>query len=144
MFNLPADDRLSAWAQLKQNLETSSTPFEDVVKFWSNAPFIPYNKNVDPFNQRGWPTPWDIIVENRYDDFTKALMMANSVKLTNRFKDSNISIETRVDNSQNKSYNIVIINKESVLNYIDNEVVNYQNLPVSFLLENLIEFNGPK
>jgi len=144
MFNLPADDRLSAWARLKQDLETSTTPFEDVVKFWSDAPFIPYNKNVDPFNQRDWPTPWDIIVENRYDDFTRALMMANSVKLTNRFKDLSISIETRVDSSQNKSYNIVIINEESVLNYIDNEVVNYQNLPVSFLLENLIELNGPK
>jgi len=144
MFNLPADDRLSAWAQLKQNLETSSTPFEDVVKFWTDAPFIPYNKNVDPFNRHAWPTPWDIIVENRYDDFTRALMMANSVKLTKRFKDSNISIETRVDNSQNKSYNIVIVNEEQVLNYIDNEVVIYQNLPASFLLENLIELNSPK
>jgi len=144
MFDLPADDRLSAWARLKQDLETSTTPFEDVVKFWSDAPFIPYNKNVDPFNQRDWPTPWDIIVENRYDDFTKALMMGNSFKLTNRFKDSSISIETRVDNSQNKSYNIVIINKESVLNYIDNEVVDIKNLPLTFLLENLIELNGPK
>jgi hypothetical protein len=144
MFNLPADDRLSAWARLKQDLETSTTPFEDVVKFWSDAPFIPYNKNVDPFNQRDWPTPWNIIVENRYDDFTKALMMGNSFKLTNRFKDSSISIETRVDNSQNKSYNIVIINKESVLNYIDNEVVDIKNLPLTFLLENLIELNGPK
>jgi len=68
-------------------------------------------------------------------------MMANSVKLTNRFKDSNITIETRVDNSQNKSYNIVIVNEEQVLNYIDNEVINYQNLPASFLLENLIELS---
>ena len=144
MFNLPADERLSAWSQLRQSLETSETPFDDVNEFWSSAPFIPYNRNVDPFNQHAWPTPWDIIVENRYDDFTKALMIANSFKLTNRFKNSNIVIQTMVDSSQNKSYNIVIIDEEMVLNYIDNKVVNYQNLPVSFLLENLIELNGSK
>jgi hypothetical protein len=144
MFDLPADDRLSAWVQLRQNLEISNTPFEDVVEFWANSPFVPYNRNVDPFNQRSWPTPWDIIVENQYDDFTRALMMANTLKLSTRFKNDNIMIKTMVDSSQNKSYNIVIINEEKILNYIDNEVVDIKNLPPTFLLENLIEVNGPK
>jgi hypothetical protein len=144
MFDLPADERLSSWVQLRQNLEISNTPFEDVVEFWANAPFVPYNRNVDPFNQRSWPTPWDIIVENKYDDFTRALMMANTLKLSTRFKNDSITIKTMVDSSQNKSYNIVIINEEKILNYIDNEVVNIKNLPLTFLLENLIELNGPK
>jgi len=144
MFDLPADNRLSAWVQLRQNLEISNTPFEDVVEFWANSPFVPYNRNVDPFNQRSWPTPWDIIVENQYDDFTRALMMANTLKLSTRFKNDNIMIKTMVDSSQNKSYNIVIINEEKILNYIDNEVVDIKNLPPTFLLENLIEVNGPK
>jgi hypothetical protein len=144
MFNLSADDRLSAWSQLRQSLETSETPFEDVAKFWSSAPFIPYNRSVDPFNRHAWPTPWDIVVENRYDDFTKALMMAETCKLSTRFKNSSIVIQTMVDSSQNKSYNIVIVNEEKVLNYIDNEVVNAENLPTSFLLENLIELSNPK
>jgi len=144
MFNLSADDRISSWAQLRQNLETSLTPFQDVAEFWADAPFVPYNKNVDPFNQRSWPTPWDIIVENKYDDFTRALMMANTFKLSNRFKNSSIMIQTRVDSSQNRSYNFVIINEEKILNYIDNEVVDFENLPPSFLLENLIELSSPK
>jgi hypothetical protein len=144
MFNLSADDRISSWAQLRQNLETSLTPFQDVAEFWAGAPFVPYNKNVDPFNQRSWPTPWDIIVENKYDDFTRALMMANTFKLSNKFRDSSIMIQTRVDSSQNRSYNFVIINEEKILNYIDNEVVDFENLPPSFLLENLIELGIPK
>jgi hypothetical protein len=144
MFDLQADERLSSWAQLRQHLETSNTPLKDVAEFWNRAPFVPYNRNVDPFNQRAWPTPWDIIVENQYDDFTKALMMSNTLKLSTRFKNDNIMIKTMVDPSQNKSYNIVIINNEKILNYIDNEVVDIENLPQTFLLENLIELTGSK
>jgi hypothetical protein len=144
MFNQSVDDRLSSWAQHRRDLETSLTPLEDVWEFWRQAPYIPYNNKIDPYHCRSWPSPWEIIVDNKYDDFTKAMMIGKTLKLTEKFKDSVIQVRTYVDNSKNSVYNVVIINESWVINYNDNGPVPAENLPGSFLLENLVELENPR
>ena len=90
MFNLSPDERLSAWADHRHSLDSSENPLETLIEFWDHPPYVPFNRNVDPYNQRSWPTPWEIIIENKYDDFTKVLMIAWTLKLTATFKDSKI------------------------------------------------------
>jgi hypothetical protein len=125
-------------------LEKGDHPLTEVWEFWQQAPYIPYNRNIDPFNQRSWPTPWEIIVHNKYDDFTKALMMAWSLKYTERFKDERIEIKTLVNDHKTCYYNIVCVDNNWVLNYNDNGPVDVKNLPNTFLLENLIEVKTPR
>ena len=144
MFNLSPDDRISKWSQFRKELENSTDPFLDTALFWSNAPFVPYNKEIDPFYPRSWPTPWEIIIENKYDDFTKSLMMAWTLKLTDKFKDSKIEIKTLVDRDKNLYYNVVLVNEMLVLNYRDREVVSADSLPNSLSMENLIEVDRPR
>jgi hypothetical protein len=139
MFKESVDDRLSSWSQHRINIETSSTPLEDVWNFWKDAPYIPYNNKIDPYHSRSWPTPWEIIIENKYDDFTKAVMIGKTLKFTKRFKDSAIQIRTYVDNSKNIMYNVVMIDELWIINYNDNGPVPVKDLPASFSLENLIE-----
>jgi hypothetical protein len=139
MFDKNIDARLSAWAQHRIDLDLSKTPLQDVFEFWKSAPYIPYNNKVDPYFQFGWPTPWDIIVHNKYDDFTKALMIGWTLKLTNTFKNSLIEIIIYVDKETGLNYNIVCVNKEWAINYNDNEPTLLKDLPESLLLENLIE-----
>lgn len=146
MFNQSQDDRLSSWVQLRKEAEVSENPLKIVAEFWSAAPFVPYNKDIDPFNQFAWPTPWEIIVNNKYDDFTKALMIAWTLKLTDKFKKSQIEIKMFTDTATDKglTYNLVIIDDVWVLNYQDNEVFEVKNLPESFRLENLIQVDRPR
>jgi transposase len=139
MFEQPVDERLSAWAAHRDKLNQCDDPMTLTSDFWRFAPFIPYNKDIDPFNQQSWPTPWEIIVGNRYDDFTKALMMAWSLKYTQRYKDSKIEIKTLVDRQKNCYYNIVSVDDTWALNYNDNGPEPVENIPESFFLENLIE-----
>lgn len=139
MFEKNVDDRLSSWAQFRNNLETAADPFNDVWHFWKDAPFIPYNNAVDPYFQFGWPTPWDIIVHNKYDDFTKALMIGWTLKLTKRFENNRIEIRTLVDKESLVSYNIICIDNEWVINYNDNGPTLMKNIPDGFNLENLVE-----
>lgn len=139
MFNLDLDTRLSEWARLRHRIETSPTPLDDVFNFWKNAPFIPFNNHVDPYFQRNWPTPWEIISENRYDDFTKALMMALSLKYTNRYKNSHIELRTYVDENKTTVYNVVVIDDHTVLNFNDVGPVDFSSITKTFLLENLVE-----
>lgn len=143
MFELQIDDRLSAWASLRLELETVDDPFQKVTEFWQDAPFTPYNRNIDQYHQKSWPSPWQIIVDNQYDDFTKALMIAYSLKFTKRFKESVIELRTIVDKNNKKYYNIVCIDNKWVINYGDNIVI-LENIPDSFLVENLIEIEASR
>jgi len=144
MFKLDVDGRLSSWAELRTQLETCEDPFQTVTDFWVNAPYVPYNNQIDPFHQKSWPTPWEIIVHNKYDDFTKALMMAYSLKFTQRFNKSVIELRTCLDKSKNTYYNIVCVDNLWVINYYDNAVIPMEKLPDSFLVENLIEVQAQR
>jgi len=139
MFRLSPDDRISAWASLRAQLEDCEDPFQKVQDFWKAAPYVPYNHHVDRYNQTSWPTPWEIIVENRYDDFTKALMMAYSLKFTNRFKNSVIQIRSLLDSSTRQCYNIICVDEEWVLNYSDDHPVAIDSISNSFSIENIMD-----
>lgn len=139
MFKQSPDDRLSSWAQHRAQLDQCDNPYAATWEFWKSAPFVPYNPEVDPFYPHGWPTPWEIIVENRYDDFTKALMIGYSLKWTKRFENTPIEIRTVVDSAKNMSYNIVCVDNRWAINYADTGPIEMKNWPDNFLVENLVE-----
>jgi len=144
MFEQSPNERLSSWKQFRETLELSSDPFLDVIQFWHNCPYIPFNNKVDPYNPKSWPTPWDILVENKYDDFTKALMIGWTLKYTSRFENSDIQVRTLVDNSQKLVYNVVCVDDKWILNYDDNQPVGAASVPDSFRLENLTVIERPR
>jgi hypothetical protein len=144
MFRQSPDERLSTWKEFRNGLEQSDTPFLDVINFWASAPYIPYNHNVDPYNQYSWPTPWEILLQNKYDDFTKALMMAYTLKYTNKFGNSDIQVKTLVDNAQKSVYNIVLVDDIWVLNFQETTLVEAGNVPEEFRLENIVVIERPK
>lgn len=136
--------RLDSWRNLRKNLEITSDPLKLVCDYWQKVPFIPYNNKIDRFNYRSWPTPWEIICENRYDDFTRAVMIAHTLQLTERYKDSVISIKTTIDKYKNIEYNIVYVDNIWALNYDDNGPIAAHLVPESFIVENLIELRAPR
>jgi hypothetical protein len=142
MFKSPIDDRLSLWVKHRKDIEHSDFPLEDVWDFWKSAPYIQYNKMVDPFYQKSWPSPWEMIVHNKYDDFTKAVMIGSTLKLTNRYKDDNIKIESYIDKDKKTLYNIVNINDTWVINYSDNGPTLLKDLPDTVYLENSVELKN--
>jgi hypothetical protein len=105
---------------------------------------VAFNHRIDPFYQASWPTPWEIIVENQYDDFTKAVMMGYTLLLTDRYKDSQVQIKTLVDTTKNRLYNVLCVDDTWALNYSDNEVVLVDNIPSLYNLENLVNLERPR
>lgn len=142
MFNKSIDNRLSDWVSLRQSLEFSLDPLQEVWNFWKLAPFIPYNRHIDSRNHYGWPTPWDIIVDNKYDDFTRALMIGRTLMLTDRYSNSTIEIKTLVDKTKPCQYNIVCIDNQWVLNYNDIGPVSIDQMSDQLELENIIPLSS--
>lgn len=144
MFEKNVDDRLSSWAEHRAQLNYSEDPLAEVWEFWRHAPYIPYNNKVDPYYRQSWPSPWELIVDNKYDDFTKAVMIAWTLKLTKKFENSQLEIKTYIDNARSRQYNVVCVDDRYAINYSDNGPVPMENIPDSFLLENLIELSTPR
>lgn len=144
MFNLSVNERLTEWANLRRQLDEIEDPLQQVWDFWHQAPFVPHNRSVDPYYQRSWPSPWEIIAENKYDDFTRALMIGWTLKLTKKYQNSKIELRTLVDTSRPREYNLVYVDENWVINYSDNGPVEAPNLTGSFRLENLVEVTPPR
>ena len=144
MFNQPVDSRLTEWTNHRRELDEVEDPLQVVWDFWHLAPFTPHNSNVDPYYQKSWPSPWEIIEHNRYDDFTKALMIGWTLKLTKKFKDSRIELKTFIDSTRTRQYNLIYIDDYWVINYNDNGPITAEAVPDSFRLENLVEVSAPR
>lgn len=144
MKETTVEDKLSAWVQFRHELEKSPNVLQSIVEFWSTTSLIPFNNLVDPYNHRSWPTPWQIIDSDRYDDLTLAIMIGYTIKLTDQFKDSQIEIRTMVDSSRTRLYNLVYVDNQYVLNYQQDSVSLVQEIPEAFFLENLVELTRPR
>lgn len=144
MFNQSVDQRLTEWIKCRNHIDSTDNPLQYVWDVWHKAPFIPYNKKIDPYYQKNWPSPWEILEDNKYDDFTRALMIAWTLKLTKKFNNSFIEIKTLVDIFTGREYNLVFVDNEWVINYSDNGPVLVKDLPEQFRLENQIEVSPPR
>lgn len=138
------EERLSQWRSLRLDLEQDPDALDAVCRFWSEVSIIPFNHRIDHYNQRSWPTPWEILVENKYDDFTLAVMMAQTVKMTTKFANTTVDVRTMVDHNRTKLYNLVYVDESFVLNFEKNRAILAQDVPDSFLLENLVVITGPR
>jgi hypothetical protein len=144
MKELTVEDKLSDWVRFRNSLVNLPNPLQATVDFWSTTPLIAFNNLVDPYNYRSWPTPWEIIDSDRYDDLTLAIMIGYTIKLTDRFKDSQVEIRIMVDQDRTRLYNLVYVDNQYVLNYQQDSVSLIQDIPVSFFLENVVELVWPR
>lgn len=144
MFKTDPDQRLSRWSEFRKTLDSSSDPLDDVAKFWQDAPLIPYHSKIDPYYSRQWPTPWEIVYDNHYDDFTLSLMIGWTLLLTEKFKTAKIEIKTLVDDTAKRLYNVVCVNDQWALNFVDGEPVSLDKVPSLYRLENLVPLERPR
>lgn len=144
MLQKNTDERLSEWSELRKSLDLDLNPLQSVNDFWSKVPVIIHNHKIDPFNPKSWPTPWEIIADYKFDDFTLALMIGYTLKFSNRYKDHKIQVRTMVDYDKNQLYNIVVINDDDVLNYSRENAVKANELKQSLYLENIVDIIFPR
>jgi hypothetical protein len=126
VFNLFGNERLTEWKRFRDSLEVSQTPFEDVANLWANAPFVsPY---LNPNNSSEWPDPWHLILDGKLDDLAICLGMLYTLKLTQRFMDTNFEIHTSMfPDKEELSYMLIVDNKH-VLNLEYKNVVDVEKI----------------
>lgn len=132
MFDLHHTERLAAWKQFRDSLETSNSPLLDVAEFWSHAPFV--SPFLDPKNPADWPDPWHLVIDCRLDSLAICLGMLYTLKLTQRFMNTACEIHTLPKDKEANYF--LVVDKKSVLNFEYKAVVDIavlQGLPTSII-----------
>lgn len=134
MFDLKYEDRLQSWSCLRQDLETSNDPLQHVIDFYSMAPRV--SIAVDPWDETRWPTPWELVFENQYDDFCTVLGQCYSLQLTDRFKGSSFEIHIGIDKEESRTCYLLIIDNSKVLGW-NETYVSLDDLPKSLVSQKI-------
>lgn len=120
MFDLYGTERLIEWKQFRSSLETDTDPLVRVAELWSRAPFV--NPYLDPTDPTKWPDPWQLVLDLKLDDLAICLGMLYTIKLTQRFMDTECEIHTSMLPKEfNKKFFLVVDNSH-VLNYTPRSV----------------------
>ena len=115
MFNLYGNERLIEWKRFRDSLESCSDPLTRVAELWATAPFV--NPYIDPNNPNEWPDPWHLILDSKLDELAISLGMLYTIKLTQRFMDSNCEIhKSMLPNNLEPSFYLVV-DQQHVMNY---------------------------
>lgn len=126
MFDLNETNKLQQWKNFRNSLELSSTAFEDVAQFWSRAPFV--SNYLDPFDSKSWPDPWQLIINNKFDDLGIVLGMCYTLQLTERFKDNKFEIHMSMSQLKKDWRYMLLIDDNTVLNWNYGSVTNFNEI----------------
>ena len=126
VFDEHGTQRLAAWRQFRQSLETSETALQDVAKLWTHAPFV--SSYLDPQLPTEWPDPWHLMLDLRLDDLALVLGMLYTIKLTQRFIDTNCEIHMSMCPEKNSTQYLLLVDNSHVLNLDHGTVVEKQRL----------------
>lgn len=141
MFKVPekqTEKRLAAWRELRQHLETSPTPFDDVVDFFNRFPKA--KVYTDPYDQTTWPTAWELIEENEYCPFNSILGICYTLQLCERFQHITPTITITVDKLSNSVYYLLVVD-QMIYGYEDGGWTDREKLPNS--LKNIKIYQMP-
>ena len=118
------EQRITHWRDFRESLTQSTTPLQDIADLWKTAPVT--ERNLDPWSSQRWPTPWELLEENRFCPVAIPLMMGWTAKLSTRLSTSDVLIKLYIDHTEQRYYNVCMVDN-NLLNY-KQEVVKVEDL----------------
>jgi hypothetical protein len=136
MFDKKFEDRLKVWHDFRASLSDDNDPVQSAIDFWNDAPES--SRNIDPYDESTWPTPWEMIQENSYCEYTRILAIAYTLKLTDRFNDWQPVFKVGLDKRHSRLYYMCIID-DYVLGFDPEKSVHIKELPRSIHIQKTIQ-----
>lgn len=132
------DDRISQWRSFRNTLEDCKDPFRRTLEFWHQAPTT--QKYLNQYNSQEWPTPWEILKENRFCPVAIPLMIGWTLKLTTRFSKQPVLIKISIDHLSQRYYNLVEVDN-TIIDYENNSIVISSELSESIVCQEVVELS---
>jgi hypothetical protein len=125
------EERLLIWRRLRDQIDKEGS-IQLAIDFWNNIPLS--SRNIDPYDSTTWPSPWELIEDNSYCEYTKILAIGYTLMLTDKFKDWHYEVRLGVDRKQAKMYYILVAG-DYVLCFDQENSIQISILPKSIRIE---------
>ena len=136
VFILDYETRLRAWATLREKIP--QLPIDqkcvEIDNFWQRAPLMTHYLHTDYIND--WPDPWQLISDNLYCYYGRALGMIYTLILSDT---KNIELVEAIDDNSNEVVLVLVDDAKYVLNYWPDTVVN--NLITDFKITRTLDIS---
>lgn len=121
VFILDYESRLRSWSRLRDELQRSTLEkiSIEVDKFWQCVPT--QNHYLHPDFIKDWPDPWQLLFDNTFCNYSRALGMIYTLLLLGT---KNIELVEAKDDNSNEVVLVLVDNAKYVLNYWPDTVVN--------------------
>jgi hypothetical protein len=121
IFLFDYEFRLKSWVELRDNLKDLSLSEQCVAidTFWQRVPTQNYYLHTDFI--KDWPSPWQLLSDNTYCYYGRALGMIYTLLLLGN---KNIDLVDAKDDNSNEVVLVLVDNAKYVLNYWPDTVVN--------------------
>ena len=124
MINIFLSDfytRLRAWHDLKEQLENADieTICVQVDKFWQRCPMS--NHYLHPDEIETWPNPWELLKDNSYCNYARALGMIYTLL---QLGVKNIDFVDALYDNREDAVLVLVDNAKYVLNWYPDSVLN--------------------
>jgi len=132
------DERITQWREFRNTLEECNDPFAKTLEFWQQAPRI--DKYINQHNSQEWPTPWEVLKENRFCPVAIPLMIGWTLKLTTRFTKVPVLIKISIDIRTQRYYNLVQV-ENTIIDYENNIICISSELSDSIVCQEIVELS---
>ena len=121
IFILDYETRLRSWVDLRNKLlRLSDTEIAvEIDRFWQTVPLT--NHYLHPDFIKDWPNPWELISDNTYCYYARALGMIYTLLLLGN---KNIDLVEAFDDNNNEVVLVLYDNAKYVMNYWPGTVLN--------------------
>jgi len=108
MFSEVFENRLRSWRQVRERINNSDFPFDEVIVVYNKAPVI-HNKSIDMWNNKTWLDPWQLIKENGYTETCIICGICYTLQLTERFSHSDFEIHITTNNETKETFLLLAV-----------------------------------
>jgi hypothetical protein len=118
-FQLDFQTRLKEWHSLRNSL--AGADIKDICievdRFWQQSPIM--NHYLHPVDIPTWPDPWQLLNDNLYCPYARALGMMYTLIMLG-IKDVDL---VRATDSSDEDVILVVVHKKYIMNYYPNSVL---------------------
>ena len=132
MWPVGYEETLQSWVQLRHDCENK--PLEEqlnqIAKWWGHAPRINYAIHWQ--DKENWPTPWELLADNKYDELAIALGMSYTILMLENIN-ATVELAHAKDNIASDNYIVLVDKRKYILNYDPWTAVNTEQIKFKVL-----------
>ena len=121
IFLFDYETRLKSWSIFRNTIATYNIVQQcvEVDRFWQKTPY--QNHYLHPDFMKEWPTPWQLLSDNIYCYYARALGIIYTLLLLGK---KDIALVEAKDDNNNEVVLVLVDNAKYVLNYWPETVLN--------------------